>query len=216
LDGLFLATGIDDDARQPLFPGHSAYRFFVHAQMQQDMWSNAQHRAFWTDHVRPARKGFGDPYHWPRRAGRPPVKETAAWWAFVLAREGLCLDEIAQVLYPNRPDSFRRMRVIDRARQVYEEKIVTPGSTGGRPWRVMRTGHDPEPVFPSSLADGHDAGHLHPPLPRIFDSEPTDHDVLAFAQVNLPVTALANIRPPAALRMELRASKALAAVRGGS
>jgi hypothetical protein len=114
---LRLLTGVDDDVRAALEPGHLLYPMALLG------W---QHRRLMAEITAV----------WPKQAGRRPVRETLGWWAGELREAGLSDDEVAAALgYPRSPDTLRRYRVHEwRDMALAEQVEVNPeGDAPGRP-----------------------------------------------------------------------------------
>src|SRR4051794_12034624 len=82
---LRLATGVDDDLRRVLEPGHELWPMALLAWRHQDGWSLEEHRRLMAAVVEV----------WPKQPGRRSVVETLAWWAGQLRADGFSDDEIA-------------------------------------------------------------------------------------------------------------------------
>jgi hypothetical protein len=110
------------------------------------------------------------------------VTDTLAWWALTLRQHGFTDAQIAEVFYPGRPDTFRRRDIDGKIDMLHEEEIHGRVSADAE-WQYR--------------------------LPYVFTDGVPATDTFACSFVNLRPTTIANLRPPAALRVEVRAYQAL-------
>jgi hypothetical protein len=179
---LRVLTGIDDDLRREVRPDNPLYGVAEDAWLYQDEWSLDGHRSFWIG-VLPL---------WPKQPGHRQQMDTLAWWYDALRRHGLTDAEIADVLGYD-PDTLRRYRLADRAEMLRHERIERP------PLRER------EPIVQEGVVVKPDVEPL-PPLPRVYSAREEEPE---HSWVNLPLRAMANVRPRDALAIEYRASQRL-------
>lgn len=103
-DHLDLETGVPDDDRAQLYPGHPLFDLFAFAWRWQDRWSLTEHADFWRAAL----------LLWPHRGGGERVRERLAWAIRAARHRGLSDDEAAAQLGYQR-DSLRRMNVLSLA-----------------------------------------------------------------------------------------------------
>lgn len=165
-DDLWLATGLPDDRRGPVPPGHQLRESAERALGEQDSWTADEHRSFWRA-LLPA---------WPRQDAPRATGDRLGSLAVYLLRELLGENEAATTVRERKaaamavasalgvaPDTLRR-RYMDRGVMRESEVTFAAGLAELPLWRVSRT-------------DALDGAR---PLPRVQTTEPVADDEPAF------------------------------------
>ena len=178
-----LKTGIDDDGRRTLARGHKLHSLAAFAHSRQSNWSPAEHRDFWIA-VLPL---------WPGQGRQQLCKATLAWWTFVLRREGLSEQQVADALgYPLATLKHCHYMSFTHGELIYRQQVEDPVNAGWR-YEDGRGGYEVEPGPPGWL-------------PWVYRDDETEPP---FSIVNLPPAIVEAARPPAALAIEKRGQRAL-------